>query len=386
MAEIASLGLARQEADMIVSTSSPYLTAATALQSSGALQQYSRHIESTYPGLRLAHDVTFEEIWTLLLASGFLYPEKIARLQPVLPEIEQTVRRLLAANGHLMATAVMRGQKALEAHIGTVRWYEQTWLVQHLAALPMSARRACASQVTLGFTQYGQRRPDFVWGKIYYRPDNLWPARVFGGYSRRVTDPATSDSRTFHYLVAPTTGAAAPWPTGIEVRAGDEADRVVIEDWFTARGRTVEVQANQLQAGCRGVAAISRDYEAAGLMRRRESLVAHRHGHVTGFALLEMASLGVNFSELTNAFTVHLVDDGDEDSRRALVAAAKERYAALGRLQCVALAEGDTLSAFAAAGFSKTREYTCWTFHREHLFRMEESFRARFGVRTKDAA
>jgi len=365
----------------------PYIDGAASkeFQLGNAQKECSRQVEASYPGLKVAHDVTFDDIWTLLLDSGFLYPEKVARLEPVLPDIQQTVRKLLLANGNLMATAVMRSEKVLEAHMSILRWCEQTWIVQHLAALPMSARRLSASaQLTLGFTQYGQVRPDIVWSKMYFRPNNLWPARVFGGYAKRITDSTTSDLRTFHYLVAPTAGSSLKLPAGIEVRMGTEEDRGMIENWFTMRGRTVEVQANQLQASCNGLENLSREYEQAGLMRRRESIVAQRNGRVTGFALLEIASLGMNFSELTNSFTVHLMDAADAETRLALVEAAKQRYAEYGRVQCIALEDGEDLSTYEAAGFSKVKDYTCWTFHREHLFGMEQFFRALFGARRRN--
>ncbi len=366
-----------------------YRAASKEFQLSSLQTEYSRQVEACYPGLRVAHDVTFDDIWTVLMDSGFLYPEKLARLEPVLPCIKQTMRKLLKANGNLMATAVMRNEQTLEAHMNILRWCEQTWIVQHLAALPMSARRLCASaQLTMGFTQYGQLRPDIVWNKMYFRPNNLWPARVFGGYAKRVTDPTTSDLRTFHYLVASTAGDSPQSlkpHTGIEVRQGGQEDKVMIEDWFTSRGRTVEVQANQLQASCNGLEKLSREYEQAGLLRRRESIIAERNGHVTGFALLEIASLGMNFSELTNSFTVHLMDDTDDETRRELAEAAKQRYAEYGRTQCIALEDAENLSAYEAAGFSKVKDYTCWTFHREHLFGMEQFFRALFARRRKDS-
>ena len=210
----------------MLSNPSIHRTASTGFQLSSAQKEYSRQVEASYPGLKVANGVTFDDIWTLLLDSGFLYPEKVARLEPVLSDIQQTVRKLLQANGNLMATAVMRNEKVLEAHMSILRWCEQTWIVQHLAALPMSARRLCASaQLTLGFTKYGQLRPDIVWNKMYFRPNNLWPARVFGGYAKRVTDPTTSDLRTFHYLVAPTAGDSPQSlkpHTGIEVRTGGQ--------------------------------------------------------------------------------------------------------------------------------------------------------------------
>lgn len=360
------------------------LSAAPGFQISSMQQEYSRRVEVSYPGVKIARDVTFEEIWTLFQDSGFLYPEKIARLAPVLPEIKHTVRTLLQENGHLMATVALREEQTLEAHMNILRWYDKTWIVQHLAALPLSARTMSASaRLTLGFTFYGRLRPDIVWSKMYFRPNNPWPARVFGGYAKRIDDPATSDLRTFHYLVAPTS-APAPSLTGeIEVRNATAADAALIETWFTARGRSAEVQANQLQASCSALATISQAYDRAGLLRRREALMAERNGRVTGFALLEMASLGMNFSELTNAFTVHLLDETDTETRRTLVEAAKRRYAELGRAQCIALEESDDWSAYEAAGFTKSKEYTCWTFHRDHLAGMEEYFLTLFSARRR---
>src|SRR5579871_5809114 len=103
-------------------------------------REYSRSVELAYPGVKAACDVTFDEMWTLFLDSGFLYPEKVSRLQPVMREIQNTVRSLLKANGNPMATVVVRNEQALDAQISMLRWYDKTWMVQHLAALPLSAR------------------------------------------------------------------------------------------------------------------------------------------------------------------------------------------------------------------------------------------------------
>lgn len=358
------------------------MATSTGFQLSDAQQAYSHQVEISYPGIKVTRDVSFEEIWKLFLESGFLYPEKVSRLEPVLPEIQQTVRALLRANGNLMGTVVLRNEQGLDAHMSILRWYEQTWVVQHLAALPLSARALDASaQLTLGFAYYGRLRPDIVWSKMYFRPNNAWPSRVFGGFAKQIDDPTSSDLRVFHYLVAPTAGTPQRW-NGLEVRPSVESERALIEGWFTSRGRTVEVQANQLQASGDALEQLSREYEQAGLTRRRETIVAERAGRVTGFALLEIASLGMNFSELTNAFTIHPMED-DPETRIALVEAAKTRYAELGRANCIALEESEDLSAHEAAGFTRLKDYACFTFHREHLPAMEEYFVTLFSARRR---
>lgn len=237
--------------------------AAIAYRLTDSQVEHARLVEVSYPGVKAAHDVNFEDIWGLFLESGFLYPEKVARLQPVIGEIQETVRALLRANGNLMATVALRNETGLDAQISMLRWCEQTWIVQHLAALPLSARALDASaQVTLALIYYGQLRPDIQWGKMYFRPNNAWPSRVFGGFARQIKDTSTSDFRVFHYLVAQTGGPSTAHTGPVRVRPASPSDYPLIEDWFTSRGRTVELIANDLQAARADLAQVSGSTQA----------------------------------------------------------------------------------------------------------------------------
>ncbi|MBY0507466.1 MAG: hypothetical protein K2X03_26365 [Bryobacteraceae bacterium] len=343
-------------------------------------QDYARQVLLSYPGVKVAHDIDFDSVWKLFLHSGFLYPEKVARLEPVMPEIQSTMRAMLERNGDVLATVALRHGDELDGHISLLRWCEETWTVQHLAAMPLAASRDATARLNLAFCYYGRLRPDIVWAKMYFRPNNVWPARVFGGFARRAQDPSTADLRVFHYLTASTQGAAPETPPGVLVRPARSGECAMVEDWFRGRGREAEIAANHLSC----IAYSSAAHENAGLMRRRATVVAERAGRATGFALLEFSSLGMNFSELTNAFSVHMIDD-DADSRRALIDEAKRRYAAIGRAQCVALEEGD-VAPFLAAGFTTSKDYACFTFHRQHLEQMEEYFVTLFGSRKRASA
>jgi hypothetical protein len=124
-------------------------------------QLKAAEVERVYPGVAVARGVSFEEIWGLFLDSGFLYPEKVTRLEQVMPEIQRTTRALLQTNGDLLSTVVVRDQSMPEAHLSALRPYQQTWMLQHLAALPLSARSLDASaRVTLALTYYAELRKD----------------------------------------------------------------------------------------------------------------------------------------------------------------------------------------------------------------------------------
>jgi hypothetical protein len=92
-------------------------------------QLKAAEVERVYPGVAVTRGVGFEEIWGLFLDSGFLYPEKVTRLEQVMPEIQRTTRALLRANGDLLSTVVVRDQSMPEAHISALRPYQQTWML-----------------------------------------------------------------------------------------------------------------------------------------------------------------------------------------------------------------------------------------------------------------
>ena len=159
-----------------------------------------------------------------------------------------------------------------------------------------------------------------------------------------------------------------------------------VAEWFHARGRGVQVQDNDLSEEGLLLTGITASYARHGLQRRRECLLAKAGGVRKGFALLDISALGLNLSELTNAFTVHLEDDTDQDTRLALLLAARERYRELGRPQCIALDDGDDLDTYYAAGFRSSKDYCCFTFHRQHLAEMEAYFQDLFLARFRSKA
>jgi hypothetical protein len=346
-------------------------------------REIAKAIEQSQPGVEVTRDVEFGELWQFFKDTGFLYPAKIATLEPVLPEIERTVTALLAANGNLMHTIVMRENGMLQGHVCALTTHSRTWSSQHLAVRPLSSRRVNASgRLNSALASYVDLMPDAEWQRMCFRPSNPFPSRVFGGFARAIADPHSSDLRQFHYLVSPTAPAPA---LPVTVRQPHDSELSSIDAWYLSRGRSVEWKANDLSGPDKCLQEIGRRYAAIGLTRRREILVAERRGRIAGFALLDISSLGMNFSELTNAFTVHMIDD-DPESCLALVRKARERYRELGRSHCVALDEGDSLSVFEAAGFTETKVYACWTFHRSHLSPMAEYFDRLLTVRRAGAA
>ncbi len=322
------------------------------------------------PGVESASGLSFDAIWGVLQSTGFLYPEKLEKLTPVLPEIRNTISALLEKDHHLFKTVVFKRGEQIQGHLSAARIYRRTWVVQHLAAMKGGKALFAARLMNLGLSEYLEQIPEMEWLKIFFRPNNKWPARVFGTFAKRVGEPTFSDLRTFDYWSAPTAekGRAG---AGVEVRDAVTDDFAAVEAHFVERNQTVLLRANDLTRSRIPLLELRMLYEEVGLHRGRHVLVAERAGKGVGFALLEVAPLGLNLSELTNTFTLHL-DQPDPDARAALIEAARAFYGKLGRPVCFALDDGSGAQALSDAGFKTTKQYTCWTWHRSLLRRYYE--------------
>jgi hypothetical protein len=306
---------------------------------------------------------SFQDVWDLFVRSGFLYPEKRKSLDEA--AVERTLNTLQAAPNGLFKGSLFARDGQPYAHISAVRAYRKAWIIHHLAATaPGRQRVSLARLLNLAIIEYLEQQPDIEWIRVYYRPENPWPAKTLGSFAKRVSDSSLSSHRILHYVRGATRGQIVPADKpGLRIRAAEVADLQEVEAYFVSRRDNIALKAEDLCAPHLLMSGIAQQYEALGLERRREILIAERHGTINGFALLEISSPGLNLSELTSSFRVFLRRP-DSEARLALIAASRARYAQLGRSVAVALAESHELTAFTEAGMDATKRYATWTWHR----------------------
>jgi hypothetical protein len=324
-------------------------------------------VRSARPSLANSHGLDFAKLWSFLSDSGFLYPEKLDELGPALPQIEQTFTRLLDGEpNHLLKTIVCQRDGELLGHISTLRLYRRTWLIQHLASRRQVEALFAAEVLNLGLIEYLEQIPQLEWCRVFFRPNNRWPARVFGTFARRLNEPLLSDLREYSYYVGATAGTPHRVDRSLRLVPAQRQHLEEVQRFFLATGRVIALQADDLSLERLLLDEVDGLYGESGLQRKREIIVAERGSALLGFALLEISSAGLNLSELTNHFSVHVMEGGGE-TRRALIDAARNRYRELGRPVCVSLSEGDDPEDYRALGLKKLKQYMCWTGHRSLL-------------------
>jgi hypothetical protein len=328
-----------------------------------------------YPGLVDARVLSFEELWSFFKNTRFLYPEKIATLEPMMPEVRQTFLGLQARSDGVFKSLMYceEGGNPI-GYLSCVRAYRRTWVVQHLAGFTRTRGRQAPQILNTGLAEYVDHAGvEYV--KIFFRPENKWPARIFGGFARKVSDHQLSDLRTFEHLVLSTGEALEerPGAFGIEVIEAGRGDLGVVEQHFVAAERGLLLRSDDLTRSSLDLSDLRLAFEELGIFRRRTVLLALRKDVPVGFALCEVSSPGINLSEILSALRLVVLPSTGLDPveaaalagevRRALTNAALDLYRRNGREFAVALLpEGDpTVGTFSAVS---RKRYTSWTFHR----------------------
>jgi hypothetical protein len=322
-----------------------------------------------YPGLGDGSALPLDELFRFFQETRFLYPEKLAALGPMLPEVRKTFARLHAKPSSVFKSLVYLEDGKPLAHGSSVRVYRRTVVLQHLAGTSRLSHRPPPQVLNLGLAEYLAQSIDLEYLKFYFRPDNKWPSRVFGNFARKISDRQLSDLRTFAYFALPT-GTELPTDGQIRVVEAAPGDLSLVEQYFVANARGLLLRSDDLTRGALPLAELNASFGELGLVRRRTVLLALRGDEPVGFALCEITSPGMNLSELFSSFRIHLLPaaGGAEDPRRegvwlALAQASLRLYRQNGRPLAVGLFEEGEAAARILPALGKKR-YTCWTVHR----------------------
>jgi hypothetical protein len=267
-------------------------------------------------------------------------------------------------NDVFKGTLFVRGS-TIHAHISAILVYERTWMLQHLAARSSSKQPiSFARLINLALLEYLEQKSDIEWIRVTYRPENKAPARLFRGLAARVSRPELSRVRLMNCMRSSVVDAEPHCPPGVAVRPPAGEDIAFIESYMLTHRDTFALQQEDLSHNELHLESIAQRYRRIGLERRREILVLTHDDRIAGFALLEISSLGLNLSEITNTFRVFLLPKENTTLVAPLIRAARARYLALGRSHVIALVDDATRDAFEALGFEQFKRYALWTWHR----------------------
>ncbi|MCK5675054.1 MAG: hypothetical protein KAH95_16860, partial [Spirochaetales bacterium] len=142
--------------------------------------------------LHLSKDLDPDALWRFLFESGFIYPSKYAYLKEHKEEIKSIYNKIYTNAPDIARHITYQEKGEILGHGAMLRSYENTWLLHHHAASG-SSNRFAGLYILEQFANYAYNTNKIESLQMnyllcYYRPENKFPVRAFGGAAKSVND------------------------------------------------------------------------------------------------------------------------------------------------------------------------------------------------------
>ena len=242
------------------------------------------------------NELLVNELFALYERTGFLYPAKAARIIPYLERVRDNWRRMLCAGESLLYVLTAGDEERGRASLAVWRTTHRGWMSQHLVSEdnPLASRAvmlaAAAASILKGVDESAQN---------WFRPENRFPARVFGSMVQTIGESLSSVQR--HAYFALPRRLKLPSEGRIRIVAYNPSHKEALSAIASAARGSVYVAAEEL-AGDVEFEAVDELYRCVGLRRTRHVWLAYREckNLPIGAAIAYRGPLGVNFSYLEN--------------------------------------------------------------------------------------
>jgi len=214
--------------------------------------------------------LSVNEIFALYERTGFLYPDKAARLLPHLGQVRENWRRMLRGGDSLLYVLTSGDKKSGLASIAVWRTTHHGWTSQHLVSEnnPMASRAVMlagtAASILRGVDESHQN---------WFRPENRFPSRVFGSMVQTIGQSLSSVQR--HMYFALPRNSSLPSDGKVRIVPYDRSHEDALSLIASVARGSIYVTAEQLTTDPE-LTEVDELYREVGLRRTRRVWLAYR--------------------------------------------------------------------------------------------------------------
>jgi hypothetical protein len=261
----------------------------------------------------VCNNVNLEELWDFFFDTGFIYPHKYAFIQKNKEKIKKTYERLYSGNPHIARHFIYQDRGRILGHMAMIRFYENTWLIQHHAARKSSQNKA--GLVVLD--QIGRMLNDsnhlyslhMDYVICYYRSGNKFPTRIFGGAAKSINNPKECSIDTFaYYHYQNTSRHMSTLKDGWELTATRNEDIDELVNYYEHTTGGLMLEALDMKAARFNCDNLAAEYHRLGLKRERQFYSLQKNGSLKAIISATLSDVGLNLSDLTNCIQVFVLD------------------------------------------------------------------------------
>jgi hypothetical protein len=280
------------------------------------IQSYSRinHVLgiNSDPHISVCTEVDMDALWGFFFQTGFIYPKKYGFCQAHRKNFMETYRKLYQENPEIARHIIYEKSGRIYGHISMIRAYERTWLIHHHAARPMEGSLpgfVVLRQIMLllhGMYQLSSAHMDYV--MCYFRPENKFPDRVFGGFSRDFNNPQACSLDLFAYLTLPVVPSEKVFPQEWLLRESTPSDLWELGQFYKHSSGGLLLNILRSEKSDHGDESLEKVSERLGFLRRWRTYSLIYQGHLKAFFIVDQSDLVINMSDLLNCIKVLVID------------------------------------------------------------------------------
>ncbi len=263
------------------------------------------------PHTFISTEVDMDALWEFFFDTGFLYAKKYRLLQSYKDQFKETYRKLYQENPDIARHITYEKDGRIYGHMSMVKAYERAWMIHHHAARNLENRLPgfqVLKQIMIflnGMCHLPSAKMDYV--MCYYRPDNKFPDRVFGGFARHLNNPRGCSLDLFAYLTWPV-GGGDQLPAGWTLADTAPEDLRELRLFYAQASGGLLPDVLDLEGVQNGRSTLEQSYARLGFLRRWRSLALRCNGKLAAVLIPNRSDLGINLSELLNGVTILLLE------------------------------------------------------------------------------
>lgn len=262
----------------------------------------------------VCNTVDVERLWSFFFETGFLYPGKYIFLRDKIDEIKKTYMRLYTQNPTFTKHFIYQRNGIILGHMSMLKVYNKSWMIHHHAARKSSmikAGLAVLQQIGRYTLDYHRlKSSDMEYLICYYRPQNGFPAHVFGGAASQINNKRACSVDEFafiHYSIRSTDDRQLPY--GWTLQESDESDFLKLNDYYKDASDGLMLQALDLQFSHAKKLSLQEEYRSQGFVFERTRLSVKKDGKTAALVNVNKTDTGINLSDLTNSVMVFILDE-----------------------------------------------------------------------------
>lgn len=258
--------------------------------------------------------VDMDALWSFFFDTGFIYPSKYAFFHSNKREIKRTYERLYNHNPSIARHFIYQKNGNILGHMAMVRFYKNTWLIHHHAASKLVSLKAglvVLKQIGCYINEvHNLSSAHLKYVYCYFRPENKFPKRVFGGFVKHLNDQQGSSLDTFAYFHYRKTASSAvslpdPWVL-TEIRPEDYAE---LKSFYSFTSGGLMTEAFELHSPITWPDALAHEYQQLGLKKERRLYSLLEADELKAIFIADVTDIGFNMANLTNCTTVIILDE-----------------------------------------------------------------------------